>query len=375
MHLVASHFQVVIWRSLRDAPSCEALLDECLQVLAPRSLHTVSVSLERRLDLLLEHLRRSRVLLVLDNLEALLEEGQGTGQMRAGYESYARLLRQVAETEHQSCLLLTSREKPSDLVSLEGSRVPVRALRLSWLDDAACQQLLAKKDVAGSLVDYGRLIEAYAGNPLALNIVAQTIVDLFAGEIAPFLQQGEVIYGGIRDLLARQFTRLSPLEQTMLLWLAILREPVSLEQLLALLVTPFSRAQLLEAIEALHRRSLLERGQRPGSFTLQSVVLEYATARLIAEAASEIEHGQLARLIEHGLELATVKEYVRQTQQRLLVAPLLTHVQALYRGRVAVERQLPRSWTNCVPGLTTHRGTDRPMCWRCYASSGATCAA
>ena len=35
MHQVAPHFEVVIWRSLRDAPACETLLDECLQVLAP----------------------------------------------------------------------------------------------------------------------------------------------------------------------------------------------------------------------------------------------------------------------------------------------------------------------------------------------------
>jgi hypothetical protein len=200
--------------------------------------------------------------------------------------------------------------------------------------------VVGRKGCHGSVTDYARLIEAYAGNPLALNIVAQTIVDLLAGEIAPFLEQGEVIFGGIRDLLGQQFTRLSVAEQTVLLWLAIVREPVSLEQLLALLVTPLSRAQVLEAIEALHHRSLIERGQRPGSFTLQSVVLEYATGRLIAEAASEIEHGQLARLIEHGLELATVKEYVRQTQQRLLVAPLLAQVRTVYAGRVAVEEHL-----------------------------------
>jgi transcriptional regulator with XRE-family HTH domain len=35
MHQVAPHFEVVIWRSLRDAPACEAVLDQCLQVLAP----------------------------------------------------------------------------------------------------------------------------------------------------------------------------------------------------------------------------------------------------------------------------------------------------------------------------------------------------
>ena len=35
MHQLAPHFEVVLWRSLRDAPSCEALLDDCLQVFAP----------------------------------------------------------------------------------------------------------------------------------------------------------------------------------------------------------------------------------------------------------------------------------------------------------------------------------------------------
>ncbi len=340
MHRVSSHFEVVLWRSLRDAPSCSSFVDGCLQVLAPHLLRDLPDSLEEHLGLLLEQLRARRVLLVLDNLEMLLEEGEGTGRMRAGLEGYARLLRQMGETRHQSCLLLTSREKPADLVPLEGTRAPVRALRLARLDAEACRQLLAEKGVTGSTSDQTRLIEAYAGNPLALKIVAQTIVELFGGEIAPFLEQGEVIFGGIRALLAQQFTRLSVAEQTVLLWLAIVREPVSMERLLALLVTPLSRAQVLEAIEALHHRSLIERGQHPGSFTLQSVVLEYATGQLLAEAASEIEQGHLVRLIEHGLELATVKEYIRQTQQRLTVAPLLAQVRNAYPERGEVEERL-----------------------------------
>ncbi len=93
-------------------------------------------SFERRLGLLLEHLRSQRALVVLDNLEVLLEEGEGTGRMRPGYEGFAWLLRRVAQTAHQSCLLLTSREKPDDLVSLEGGRTPVRSLRLEGLDAA-----------------------------------------------------------------------------------------------------------------------------------------------------------------------------------------------------------------------------------------------
>src|SRR5712692_5149823 len=356
MHRVAAHFEVVIWRSLRDAPAGDALLNGCLQVLAPHLLRDLPDSLEERLRLLMEQLRARRVLLVLDNLEMLLEEGEGTGRMRAGSEGYARLLRRIGETRRQSCLLLTSREKPADLVPLEGSRSPVRALRLAGLDAEAGAQLLTEKDVMGSPHDRERLVEVYAGNPLALNIVAQTIVELFGGEIVPFLAQGEVVFGGVRELLREQFERLSPLEQSVLLWLAILREPVSLEQLLVVLGTPRPPAQVLEAVDGLRRRSLIERGQRPGSFTLQSVVLEYVTTHLVAQASEEIEQGRLSLLIQYRLCEAQAKEYVRLTQERLLVAPLLARLQSAYRGYSDVEERLRffldqvRTWNQDAQG-------------------------
>ena len=129
-------------------------------------------------------------------------------------------------------------------------------------------------------------------------------------------------------------------------WLAILREPASLENLQAVLrpegTRPVSRGQLLEAVEALHRRSLIERGTQPGSFTLQSVVLEYVIARLITDGRHEIEQGRLDRLIEYGLAQAQAPDYVRQTQERLIVAPLLTALRTAYPQRAAVEEQLLR---------------------------------
>src|SRR2546423_8899875 len=70
-------------------------------------------------------------------------------------------------------------------------------------------------------------MERYGGNPLALNMVAQTIADLFGGDIRPFLQADTAIFGGIAELLSEQWGRLSPLEQTLLFWLAILREPMT----------------------------------------------------------------------------------------------------------------------------------------------------
>src|SRR2546429_5701244 len=288
----------------------------------------------------MEQVCERRALLVLDNLETLLEEGEGTGRMRAGWEGYARLLRRMGESAHQSCLLLTSREKPAELVRLEGRRSPVSNLRLSGLNAGAGARLLAEKDVAGTAAHQARLVEAYRGNPLALKIVAQTIVELFDGQIAPFLEQGEVVFGGVRELLDEQYTRLADHERMLLGWLAIVRESASVRELLGRLEVPLSRSQGLEAIEGLRRRSLIERGQLQGSFTLQSVVLEYVTARLILEMTSEIEQGRSVRLSEHGLELATAKEYVRQAQKRLIVTPLLAQLRKVFRGRAEVERNL-----------------------------------
>ena len=356
MHQVAEHFQVVIWRSLRDLPSCEALLDECLQILAPKVLQDVSVSLEKRLGGLLECLRNTRVLLVLDNLEALIEEGQSTGSMRPGYEAYSQVLRRIAETEHQSCLLLTSREKLVDLVPLEGNKAPIRALRLARLTVDACVHLLAEKDIVGSAAERTHLIEAYAGNPLALKIVSQTIVELFAGSIAPFLEQGEVIFGGVRELLRTQYARLADLEQTVMCWLAIVREPVTMSELRTMLVVPRPSGELLEALDGLLRRSLIERGRHPGSFTLQSVVLEYVTMQLVAEASDELGQERLVRLLQHGLSQASSKYYVRQTQERLLLTPLLARLQSMPLSHATVEEHLCslldhlRTWTENAQG-------------------------
>jgi WD40 repeat protein len=277
--------------------------------------------------------------MVLDNLECLLEPGDVKGHFRPGFEGYEQLLHRVARTGHQSCLLLTSREKPASLRPLANRYSTVRSLRLTGLDVAACKQLLEERKVVGTEPEKEQLIEIYAGNPLALKMVAETIVDLFGGEVGPFLAEGTVIFSGINDLLGEQFVRLSALEQSVLCWLAIMREPVTLDELQALLVIPQPRVQILEAVDAGYRRCLIERGERPGSFTLQPVVLEYVTQVLITEACREIQQRRLGKLIQYGLSHAHAKEYVRQMQERFLVSPLLAELRSIYPKRADVTEQ------------------------------------
>jgi len=181
-------------------------------------------------------------------------------------------------------------------------------------------------------------------------------VELFEGQIVPLLEQGEVVFGGVRTLLDEQYARLSMVEQRVLQWLAILREPANLQELLAVLGTPLPRASALEAIESLHRRALIEPGQRLGSFTLQSVVMEYVTTRFVAEVTDEIKQGRCSRLVEHRLELATCQEDVRLTQQRLLVVPILAGLRRSYPRRSALEERFLalleelRSWEDSAQG-------------------------
>jgi hypothetical protein len=86
-----------------------------------------------------------------------------------------------------------------------------------------------------------------------------------------------------------------------LLWLAILREPATLDELSAVLVKPVSRSQILEAVEALYLCSLIERGQTRGFTAIRRAGICDSAAHL--EASAEIQDGKLARLVEHGLEL------------------------------------------------------------------------
>jgi WD40 repeat protein/transcriptional regulator with XRE-family HTH domain len=338
MRRVADQFQIVIWRSLRDLPTCDALLIDLLQTLAPQISELLPNDLESRMQLLMEQLRANRSLLVLDNMESVLEEGEISGRIRRGYEGFGRFLTYIASTEHQSTILLTTRLKPNELLPYEDPQGLVRTLRLVALDHAACEQLLAEREVTGTDAEHHRLIELYGGNPLALKIVAQTILDLFGGEIAPFLEQGGIIFGDVRELLHEQYQRITPLERQITFWLTIMREPVNFNQLQSLFNVPLPPAVALDTVNRLYRHSLIERGQTPGSFTLQSVVVEYMSEQLVREVCQEIQQGEPAILLQHGLEQAQVKDYVRQTQRRLLTNPLLQLLQA--GGVTEIERRL-----------------------------------
>ncbi|BAC90596.1 NB-ARC domain-containing protein [Gloeobacter violaceus] len=345
---VQAYFEWVIWRSLADAPPMSELSAEWVALMGGGGVELPDTA-GAQISLLLRYLRAHRCLLVLDNCETILQgggEAAGTaGLCRPGFEDYGELLRRLGEVPHDSCLVLTSREKPEAVARQEGSRLPVRSLALGGLSAPEANALLLVKDLQATPSECVRLVDLYLGNPLALKIVAATIRDTFAGSLTGFLAQGASVMGGIRTLLDEQFTRTSPMEQQLLFWLAIHREPVPIDRLRTALVEPWATERLLGVLESLSRRSLIElRTERPGAegggFALQPVVLEYLVDRLVEAACREICTLTPAVLHRHALLQAQTKDYLRATQEQLLLRPVLEALIVALGSPAAAEEQL-----------------------------------
>jgi hypothetical protein len=93
-----------------------------------------------------------------------------------------------------------------------------------------------------------------------LKVVGEGICELFGSEIGAFLEETDAssVFGGIRRLLTEQVERSSAAEQQVLRLLAVEREPMALSWLLDVLGSRLGRAVVLDAVEALRRRSLVE---------------------------------------------------------------------------------------------------------------------
>ncbi len=323
---VALSFERVYWRSLRNAPPVSEWLAGAIGFLSDQQV-VAAANESEQITALLQLLRTKRCLLVLDNSETLFEPGQREGRYRAGMDGYGRVLRAVGDATHQSCLMLTSREAPPELAVLGSG---VQALELHGLGSSEAQVLLADKQLIGDAQAWQRMVDRYGGNGLALKMVGETIRQVYDGDVAAFL--GDAVYGtvfgGIRRLLDVQFDRLSPVEHNLLTRLAVEREPISVADLSRSVAHTSDRSAVIDAIETLRRRSLVERGERAATFTLQSLVLEYVTDQLIETVVDEIRQGEPVLLIEQPLIKAQAKDYVRQTQERLIGTPILQRLTA-----------------------------------------------
>jgi WD40 repeat protein len=345
------NFDRAIWRSLREAPPLPQLLGELVQFLSEFTEIEVPSGSDRSIARLLYYIQQKRCLIVLDNLESIMESGDYAGNYRQGYADYGRLFHNIGTTRHQSCLLFTSREPPPEIAELAGEDLPVRALYLSGLSNDA-PTLLTKIGLTGSDTQLVEIAERCQGNPLYLRIVANTIVHSFSGQIENFLTANQYTYGKIAYVLQAQLERLSRAEKLIIYHLAIQREPVSLESLETYLQPVGYANTVVQTIDSLQQRALIEVTQAQ-RYTLQNVVMEFMTAATIRELVTEIsDDDELFFFNSLALYPASSPTYVREIQQRLILQPIVAQIGTKIEQHQVIERlgQLLSRWRNA--GLT-----------------------
>ncbi len=340
---IQGEFDRLIWRSLRNAPPLETLLADVIKFLSDQEEINLPDAVDARITRLIHYLHQHRCLLVLDNAESILKAGDRAGYYREGYEGYGELLKRVGESRHQSCLVLTSREKPKEISLLEGEELPVRSCKLKGLEEAEGQQIFQKKgSFSGSEEEWKRLVKHYAGNPLALKLVAAGVLDVFVGNISQLIErikQGEFVFDDIRDLLEQQFDRLSESEKDIMYWLAINRDKIAIAELREDFVSPAAKRELADRLNSLIGKSLIETSIA-GDYTLQPVVMDYVTERLVDRVCKEVQSGETSLFRSHALIKAQAKDFFREAQILFILNPLKERLLAKLRNPSNLEYHL-----------------------------------
>jgi NB-ARC domain len=303
---IQDQFDYVIWRSLHNAPPLETLQTNLIQFLCrggapvPAPVPVAAPSPEERATTgelpqkerattgelpqkerattgglpLPEYLRSRRCLIILDDVQMIFSNGKLAGNYQPGYENYGQFFKQIAESSHNSCLMLLSWEKPKEIAVLKSQNQACKTLKINGLVVNEAEAIFREKSLAEP-ENWSELINLYRGNPSWLNIVAAMIQDLFSGSISQFLSYNTLILGDLESLLQPHFHRLSDSEKQVILSLATQGEPMEISQIATAL--ELSPPALLQALESLGRRLLIEKVKQDEKtlFTLEPVLMEY----------------------------------------------------------------------------------------------------
>ena len=336
---IQDEFEFVIWKSLRNAPLARDLLTDIIKFLSLHHEAVLPENFDAQVSLLLSYLREHRCLLILDNMESVLSSGGGPGQYRKGYEDYGYLLRAVGEGSHKSCLLVTSREQPIEAAMLSGKAKPIRCLALGGLRNEDAKKIFQTISSFSKLDEnLQELVEFYDGNPLALELVAHHINEVFFGDVARFLRDGRHVFDTLHDLLDWHVERCSILEKEVMNWLAINRSPASLSELKEDILLSRTKEELPSILQSLQRRIPVQKISK--SFTLPPVMIEHVTERLIAKVCAEVVDGKIDAINNYALIKATSKEYEREAQSRFILEPIINELIEIEGGQQKFEEQM-----------------------------------
>ncbi|HAX78220.1 MAG TPA: hypothetical protein DCY88_20960 [Cyanobacteria bacterium UBA11372] len=272
---ITDKFEYTIWRSLRHAPPIQDILTDLIEFFSDEQETDLPTTVASGISRLIKCLQTNRCLVVLDGVETVQER-----RYPERYQEYEMLFRQVGESEHRSCLVLTSSEKPREIDLLESRTGPVRSYKIQGLTLDAAREILREVGLVDEN-EWDSIIEHYRSNPLYLKIVSACIVKIFAGKASNFIEKNTTFLGRIEKVLEQQFEQIHNLEIKVMRQLAIARDSLGIDQLRSEISPPISTSKLMEALDSLLCLSLIEKITEGDEdlFTLQPVVRKYVINR------------------------------------------------------------------------------------------------
>ena len=330
---VNEKFEYIIWRSLDNAPSIDEILVDLIQFFSEQQETYLPEEIDKKISLLYQYLRRKRCLVILDNVETVLQDCTLAGSYREDCQGYKQFVDKFIKTQHESCLILTSCEKPNGLQQSQVNNDKIYSLTLGGLKEDEALNFFSEKFTTSTTTDkLKKIINHYDGNPL---ILEQTpyYIEIILGrqnklsdnidKFLQFIDEGKLFFQHVDDALQRQFDRLSSLEKEIVTWLAINRESITLEEILNDLCSDIQELSLYEAIASLSQgRHLII--QTSGGYTLQRTIRDYVTRRLINNICQEITSGKLNCINKYAISKATSKVYIRNAQNRFIIQPIIS---------------------------------------------------
>lgn len=255
--VLAPGFESIIWRTLDADSTCTQVLQKWVQQLSGIPSAEVPTDFDSLVTALLAILNQRRCLLVLDGVESILRpEIHNTRPLEKSFDALFRLL---AEREHRSCLLLTSRVRPAVLTHADERNGLFALLEVEGLTVKDSGTLLHMYGIERDPAIYQQLYRRYAGNPLLLRWVSNVIHTLFGGDVAAFLQEEIILLNDIRTDISQQLTSLASLEQQILHILATAGQPLDRQTLREKLTPPPTKEHYFHALQTLQRSFLIHK--------------------------------------------------------------------------------------------------------------------
>ncbi|MCD4675115.1 MAG: hypothetical protein K8S18_03855, partial [Desulfobacula sp.] len=251
---------------------------------------------------------------------------------RDGYET---LIDTISATDHQSCLIITSREKPYNIEENDF----VKIHNLIGLDKEAGKKIFSDiGNFFGTDEAWEELINFYGGNPLSLEFVSRYMKKKCKNNINDFIKQDKLIFSKIEDLITWHFNRLNDPEKEIMYWLAINYDPISKEELKNDIINPRNKKNIDDTLILLSDHSPIEKSDH-NLISLQPVLVEYMIDRIIKKAEQEIENNQINFIKKYALVKAQSKKYVRDAQLRQILKPIKEQLES-DGGEKGIENKL-----------------------------------